>query len=218
MAKFLLPFILLVGTAVFYFLQPMQSVETMTRPSASQHGLPWQVELKDGNSRVFGITLGESSLADVIATINLEYELAIMAKQQQAGALELFYSHFKAGQLQGKLIVVIDTSETQLATLKAEAPKSQMLDNGTRKYQLGEHQFLSVQPLPIVSVTFAPTVRLNQEMIELHFGVAEEIVEATEYVTHYLYPALGLNILIDEKGKDLLQYVAPKTFRGYGKV
>ena len=87
------------------------------------------------------------------------------------------------------------------------------LDNGTKKYQLSEEQVLSVQLLPIRSVTFAPTARLSQDMIEQRFGSTDLTIAVGEFVTHYLYPELGLDVRIDDKGKDLLQYVAPKDFR-----
>lgn len=195
-----------------YFLQLRPASELTIERSATQHGLPWQVELSDGNSRVFGITLGSSTLADAIAVINLDYELAILAKYRQTGALELFYRHFKARQLQGKLILVVDADDALLASLKTEAISGEMLDNGTEKYLLSEQQFLSAQQLPIRSITLATTARLNQEMIEQRFGAAKLTVATSEHVTHYLYPELGLDILVDDKGSDLLQYVAPRNF------
>ena len=212
MKKTLLALIVLIAVLVIYRQQPSPGTVNTTQQVAKQHGLPWQIELDNGHSRVFGITLGGSTLANAIAVLDRDYELAVLAKYQQVGALELFYSHFSSGQLQGKLILVVDADDTLLSSLKTEAKSVGRLDNGTEKYQLSEQQFISVQPLPIRSITFAPKARLNQEMIELRFGSSQSIISTSETVTHYLYPQLGLDILIDTEGKDLLQYVAPKNF------
>ncbi|WP_101756911.1 hypothetical protein [Oceanicoccus sp. KOV_DT_Chl] len=212
MKKTLFFVILFAVGAAIYFLQLPSAVEPVVDTVATQHGLPWQIELRDGSSRVFGITLGVSTLADATTVINRDFELAILAKHKQVGALEIFYRDFMAGQLQGKLILVVDVDDALLTSLIDGAASGEMLDNGTKKFQLAEQQLASVQQLLIRSITFAPTARLDREMIEQRFGVAPFTEAANESVNHYLYPELGLDILIDDNGKDLLEYVAPKKF------
>ncbi|MDC3332691.1 hypothetical protein OAV62_00455 [bacterium] len=212
MKKTLFSLAFIIAVVVYFFQLGPVSVDS-AQQLVKQHGLPWQIELDNGNSRVFGITLGTGTLADAIEVLSPDYELAILAKHKEAGAVEVFYSHFSAGQLQGKLILVVDTNDALLASLKAEAFSANRLDNGTKKYLLSREQFLSVKQLPIRSVTFVPTARLSQDIIEQHFGSTDLTIVVGESVTHYLYPSLGLNVRIDDKGKDLLEYVAPKSFR-----
>lgn len=210
MLKIALLLILAIGASLVFFSQQAPKMDSSS--AALQHNLPWQIERQGGNSRVFGITLGISTLTEAIAAIDREYELAILAKYQQAGALELYYHHFNAGQLQGKLILVADIDDSDLVAMKAAAASHKTLDNGTQKYTLSQQQQQAIQQRRIRSITFAPIARLDQSMIEQRFGQAEQQIDSGEHISHYLYPQLGLDILIDKKGKDLLQYVAPSQF------
>jgi hypothetical protein len=212
MSKRLSIIILLVSISIIYLLQPDAETATVGTRLAPQHGLPWQIELSAGNSRVFGISPGVSTVAEVIASIDFDYELAILATYQQSDALELFYRHFKAGLLQGQLIVVIDIDAVELEHLKKQAARADMLDNGTQKYQLSERQFHRVQTSLVRSITFVPAINLDKAVIEQHFGKVASIMAVSEGQTHYFYPELGLDILINDRGKDFLQYVAPKQF------
>jgi hypothetical protein len=44
------------------------------------------------------------------------------------------------------------------------------------------------------------------------FGRPSERIRSSESVEHYLYPDRGLDVVLDSKGKELLQYVAPQQF------
>lgn len=199
--------------AALYYLQNSSGPNnTVSTAPAIKHGLPWQIETTGNNSRVFGITLGETTLAEAMMMISREHELAILAKLQEDGALELFYRHFNAGYIKGKLLLVVDTDRQLLGALKADSIGRKTLDNGTSQYTLSEQQQLAVATLPIRSITFVPVARLTQDMIEQQFGPPVRQITTRKTITHNLYPALGLDIIINSKGKDLLQYVAPKQF------
>ena len=210
MLKIILLLALAISATLMYMKPPAPELNSSTTPML--HGLPWQIDLQDGNSRVFGITLGVSTLAEATATINREYELAILAKHQQPGALELYYYHFKAGQLQGKLLLVINIDDETLAKMKTAAASHKVLDNGTKKYSLSQQQLAAVQQHSIRSITFVPTASLSKQLIEQQFGKTEQQLATSDKVTHYLYPRLGLDILVNDGGKDLMQYVAPSQF------
>jgi hypothetical protein len=44
------------------------------------------------------------------------------------------------------------------------------------------------------------------------FGQPAERIRVNEHLEHLLYPAKGLDIVLDSKGRELLQYVAPARF------
>jgi hypothetical protein len=44
------------------------------------------------------------------------------------------------------------------------------------------------------------------------FGAPAERIRQGETLEHFLYPARGLDIVLDSKGKEVLQYVAPADF------
>jgi len=61
-------------------------------------------------------------------------------------------------------------------------------------------------------MTFIPTVNIDEASAIKRFGPATEIIRTSEQVAHLLYPDKGLDIIINEDGKEVLQYVAPRDF------
>lgn len=204
--------IILALLALFVILQR----DAITSPSASSlQGLPWQIELLDGHTTVFGLSPGKSLLADAVKHMGTDVELAILSRPGQEEALELFTGNFRSGPLTGSLILVADVSTKEMQHVRAQLPvRQEYLETGTRKTTLRFEQQQAVLHYTIKSITFIPVARLNPVLLEQRFGPPELILPAAEKVTSYLYPRLGLNIIIDEAGKDFLQYVSPQAFAG----
>ena len=179
-----------------------------SEPALIQHGLPWQIALVEGKPRTFFLTLGVSTLSDAEKTIGDDYELAIMAVDKTA-ALEMFYPSFNAGPFTGKLILVADIHAAALRTLMDESPKYKMLETGVKKMQLAFAQKSIALEQRIKSMTFAPVARLDKALVEQHFGKAHSQRKVSEHEHHLFYPHLGLRIIINEKGKDFIEYTLP---------
>ncbi len=178
-----------------------------------QHGLPWQIELAGGESRVFNLTPGKSQLADAVRQIGSDYELAILSKSGQPDVLELFTSNFQAGLLKGSLILVADVSSEDIERLRMQFPvRQEHLETGIKKMILRFEQQQAALSYTIKSITFVPVAQLDKQLIEQRFGSPGRTSVIENTVTSYLYPQFGLNIIIDEKGKDFLVYVSPKSF------
>ena len=102
--------LLAVMLAVYPFLGEDKQDDKVT-------GLPWQIDvLDDGTTRVFGLRIGVSRLADASAALGDDMELAIIASTdvEEVGSLEMYYGHYRAGLLSGKLILHTATSEDSL--------------------------------------------------------------------------------------------------------
>ena len=55
-------------------------------------GLPWQIDkLPDGETRVFGITPGRTTLGEAIGLLGDDLDLAIIAAPYETGTLEAYY-------------------------------------------------------------------------------------------------------------------------------
>ena len=174
---------------------------------------PWQITVDaEGRSQVFGLTIGAATLADARAQLGEEYEQAIIATMKGSAGMEIYYSRFRAGGITGKLIVVADVSQQQLTALMAGAAKAKQLDNGSRKYTISNADQAAVDALRIASLVFVPTSSLDEDIVRHRFGEPAKIIALNEQQQHFLYPLLGLDILIDQKGKEMLQYVAPDNF------
>ena len=65
---------------------------------------------------------------------------------------------------------------------------------------------------PIRSIAFIPSTNLDEATILQRFGAPAERLRGGEHIEHFLYPARGLDVVLDAKGKELPQYVAPRDF------
>jgi hypothetical protein len=172
-------------------------------------GLPWQIDsLPDGSSRVFGITPGQSTLGDVVEQLGNDMKLAIIAAPGESGNLEMYYSRYSASIITGKLIFVAKMADDTLLQLQERAFR----DGGTRRYRLHPDDLPLAWQAPVKSIIFLPTVNLDEEIARNRFGIPAEILHSSEQVTHLLYPDKGLDFVLDQDGKEVLRYVAPRDF------
>ena len=82
----------------------------------------------------------------------------------------------------------------------------------TRKYILHHDDLALAWRAPIASVTFIPAASLDEQTVLRRFGAPAERIRVDERVEHFLYPDKGLDLALDSKGKEVLQYVAPRQF------
>lgn len=194
--------------AAYMSLQPQSE-----RSSRNITGLPWQIEiLPGGNSMVFGVTLGSSTLGDAHAQLGDDMELAIITTTDQGVGLEMFYSRYTAGVFHGKLVIAADVSPDTLQQLMERSIKAEYMESGARKYSLHPGDLPVALQAPVQTMTFIPAVNMNEQSAIKRFGPAAEIHRTSEQVTHLLYPGKGLDLIINKNGRDVLQYVAPRDF------
>lgn len=175
-------------------------------------GLPWHIEiLPGGESRVFGIRLGHSSLADAGRLLG-DGEVAIIANSEQNYGLEMFFSRYTAGVFSGKLILAADLPAEHLEQLVERAQRRTYLESGGKKYTPGSADLPAIMNARVASITFLPVVSLDQETAMERFGAPAETVVVGDQQIHLLYPDKGLDIIINRNGREVLQYVAPKSF------
>lgn len=192
------------------------AVWTFTHHSGSavpSRGLPWQIEtLSSGESRVFDLTLGRSTLADARKHFGPEMQLAIVAEPNEAGNVEGYYESVTAGFVAGKLIVTADLPAATIDGMRERAPKTEYMQSTTRKATLAEADLAAALAAPIRGLAFIPSAQLDEAVILERFGQPAERIRVNDHVEHLLYPTRGLDVVLDSKGRELLQYVAPARF------
>lgn len=182
-------------------------------PPRAVQGLPWQIEvLEDGSSRVFGLTLGRDTLGDVPARLGPDMELAIIVAGDGPASLEMYYSRHVAGVLTGKLVLVGDLEAGVLAAMRERSGLPRYLDSGARKFHLREEDLPLAHAAPLKTLTFIPDARLDEAIAIQRFGTPAEILRRDATTTHLLYPHLGLDLMLNEGYRDVLQYVPPRDF------
>ncbi|MBV8125496.1 MAG: hypothetical protein JO370_15640, partial [Paucibacter sp.] len=96
-------------------------------PVEAPQTLPWQIDrLDDGATRVLGLTLGRSTLADVQRHWGDELMLAVLARDGEIGALEAFVDSTQLGFVSAKLVFTAQLDAAALKDLQQHAVKSQL--------------------------------------------------------------------------------------------
>ncbi len=176
-------------------------------------GLPWQIEiLPNGETKVFGLIPARSTLDDARTRFGMEMEIAVIAAPGELGALEAYASSVTAGVIMGKMILLADADRETVARLRRRAIKSVHMDSSTRKYILHPDDLARAWRAPIAGITFIPAANLDEQTVLRRFGVPHERIRTDERVEHFLYPDKGLDLALDSRGKEVLQYVAPRQF------
>ncbi|RRQ21503.1 hypothetical protein [Thiohalobacter thiocyanaticus] len=207
--KRLLPLLILL--LIILILVPLLRDSQGPREPAT--GLPWQVEVTpDGYSRVFGLTLGRSTFREAIQRHGQDMELAIITDTGEDGSLELFYRRFMAGNFSGQMILTADLDRETLLGLRERAADSKVLDSGARQFTLDPEDLPTAYAATIGSITFIPAANIDAEVAQHRFGQPVERVRLSEQAEHLLYPQIGLDLILNQEGQEVLQYVAPRDF------
>lgn len=175
--------------------------------------LPWKVEaLGDGNSRVFGLTVGKDTLLSLEQRFGKDHELALIAAPGEAGSVEIYFERLPEGFPGGRLIATADLDSDTVAAMKARAGKFSYMDSNTRKYPLAAEDRQTALNTRFRALAFIPAINLEEQTILDRFGPPAERIKGEGTTEHFLYPVKGLDVVFDSKGKELLQYVPPARF------
>lgn len=175
-------------------------------------GLPWQIDrLPDGATRVFGIIPGRTTLDEATQRLGEDRELALIAAPGEAGTLEAYYGHYSAGPITGRLILVLDVADRDLIAWRARAYH----ETGTRRYRLDPADRQRAGRAPVRVITFSPSVSLDEAVVRNRFGTPQSVVETSVEESHLLYPQLGLDVVLNKSGRDVLQYLTPAAFAAW---
>lgn len=176
-------------------------------------GLPWQIDiLPNGETTVFGLIPTRSTIDDARRRFGMDMEIAVIAAPGESGSLEAYSSNVTTGVIMGKIILVAAVDRETVARLRQRAVKAEYMDGTTRKYILHPDDLALAWRTPIAGITFIPAVSLDEQTVIRRFGVPGERIRVDERVEHFLYPEKGLDLALDSKGKEVLQYVAPRQF------
>ena len=84
---------------------------------------------------------------------------------------------------------------------------------GSKKITPAPEDAARLRELPISSLTYMPSIRLDEEIFLKRFGQpGQRIRERKSGAVHWLYPQNGLDIALGGEEKPVLQYVPPKDF------
>ncbi|MEA3291917.1 MAG: hypothetical protein U9Q71_06425 [Pseudomonadota bacterium] len=182
-------------------------------PEQPVQSWPWQIEtLPGGKSRVFGLTLPESTLEQATERFRDLPEVAVFRSFAGNYSLEAFYKLVVLAGLKAKVVLRLEPADVELEALFTESAKVRPQKSGELRAMLNRGQTEALAAAPISSLTYLPATRLDAATIRTRFGEPARKIEQTETRSHWLYPEKGLVITLDDKEKEVLQYVAPQEF------
>lgn len=177
-------------------------------------GTPWAIEPRAGQGiRVFGLDLPGATLDDVRRRWGDDLSLALMATRGQPPVLEAYVETVQAGGVAGRLLFTADAAPQDLQRWREAAPKEEPVSADTRRITLSAPHRDEALRTPLLGIGFIPAAQLDAAMLRQRFGEPAQVVRPEgQPLEHWLYPAQGLAIVLDAKGRELLQYVAPADF------
>jgi len=174
--------------------------------------MPWDLQrTADGHIRVLGMETGVSTLDDARRALGSQGELALFQDQRGLSA-EGFFSEFTSGGLSGRIVVSLDLPGERLQQMVGRATKREPTEAGAMKLRPHWQDLKALGASVIKSITYIPYVDLDDKVIRTRFGEPAQTVQVDPQRVHYLYPDKGLDLLLDTKGKEVLQYVDPARF------
>jgi len=189
---------LMIGTTLLILV--IGGHQTQRHPSYT----PWNINILDNNkTRIFGITLGKTTIQDANQIFASFPETRLMEKD---GKLQLL-AHYHDLQFSGliadiELSYMLDNDELQKLKDSAVA-NSQTEYPGLVLTKAIEIALLNTH---ISSLIYKPSVDYEIDIILQRFGTAEIEQKISENESLWIYPEFGLNILINDKGSDVFTY------------
>lgn len=178
-----------------------------------QDRYPWQITvLSDGSSRIFGIDLGVTSVLEAKQRLGQDPKVGLFENPNGALSLELFYKEFSRAGLSGRLVLTVAADKAELEAFKRSAIKRTKLESGVLQYRLDAQALTAIESRPVAAMTYVPYADLEEDVIVARFGEPAEKIRSHEQAQHWLYPDKGLDLIVNEVGKEILQYVPPAEF------
>ncbi len=183
-------------------------------PLAHHVGLPWQVEtLPTGQTRVFQLTLGETPLIVAEKQFKAIAELTLFRDVDGEHSIEAFLGDAKSAGLKAKMVFRMQIDQDQMQSMYERGARISTLGSGTRKVTLSGEDAQRVRHMPIASITYLPSIHLKPELVHKRFGEpAEKRQDPESDGVHWLYPDKGVDVVISETRKEVIQYVLPRDF------
>ena len=212
MKKILIIAVLLLAVLALLFQQTAKKNQAKKQAT----DLPWMVTVNpDGDSTIFGQTIGKSTLGDFQAKVIRKPLIRLFRDQDASLSLEALFEKIDLSGIISNVILELRVPENELLELEKNALNNKVMPSGAYKLQLSTEVEATLSDKTISILSYTPvSIRLDAELIKLRFGEPSEIIKIDEKISHFLYPEIGLDIILNlnKRGKEVFQYVRPADF------
>jgi len=175
--------------------------------------LPWRIVVgADGSARVFGLTLGHSTLAEAQRLLGDNGELTLFAARDGRLTLEAYFDQVALSGLRARMVLTLELPRGQLQALYDRGVRVSRLGSGETKVIPSERDRADVVRAPLHDITYLPLADIPEEVLVKRFGPPGERIPVGGGIVHWLYPDQGLDIIVDPRHKEVFQYVSPRDF------
>jgi len=198
-----------IGLAAFLLVVGMLLPVASTAPSSE---LPWHIKHDANGMRVFGLTLGRSTLTEAQNKFQDVPEISLFVSESGKFAAEAYFDHVNLGGLRAKVVLTAALSQTALQEMYERGLRISGMSSG-RKIELHPDDKAKVNSSAIASINYLPSATLEEAVLVQRFGEpAQRVREEKNDILHLLYPQHGLDIALNQKNKTVFQYVPPQDF------
>ncbi len=176
--------------------------------------LPWQVTTSaDGTSRVFDLHLGEATLADATQKFGSYENMAVFVSNAGTKSLEAYFGSVQFGPLTAKIVATLEASDAELDNLVANARERVGSPSGDWKFMLEHAVNKAQEPRRIQSISYVPGYAgLDADFFRQRLGEPAAWKTLDKHTVQWFYPQRGLSLVLNARGKEVLEYRAPHSF------
>lgn len=176
--------------------------------------LPWLIEVDArGDILVFGLKLGQSTLADARDVFQDQGKINLFLSPQGEYAIEAYFQRLYLSGLRADIVLTLDVEQQEAEQIFGRGLRISKLGSGAKKVDMTKPDQDLLAEERIALITYLPATDLDEKILSRHFGEPQQkLSEAKSGVVHWLYPEKGLDIAVNPEGKEVFQYVRPSAF------
>lgn len=190
---------------------------TMKKAPEEAADMPWHVTIHDArHSEVFGVVLNKTSLEQARQQFGQLDGIALFQNSEGLYNLEAYFGKLAMGPFSARLIANLDASQQELEKLAEHSVKRVKTEDGSYKWTLHDDKQMEQGVRKIKSLTYIPSYSgMDSDYLKSRFGepAARQAVDETTEL--WLYPQLGVRIMLDNDGKEMFEYTSPADFKSF---
>jgi hypothetical protein len=168
-----------------------------------------------GRVHTLGITLDQTTLREAELALKSLSDPALYLypdqekKNQYSLSLEAYFPSITD---HSKVVLGLYASNELLFEIKTRSTTPHLNQNGVGRMNISSSDNSLVQNLRVMWIKLIPSVQVKIEHIKARFGNPEQTIAGPKGVSLMLYPKMGLHVLIQDDGKDVLTFTQLKSF------
>jgi len=201
------------AAALMGFIGIMLILPLLPNERAGLKLFPWDVERDAaGTTHVFGLGMGESTLADARSLLDEEGKVNLFENPDGRRSVEVYFDNIILSNLRADWIATLQVPEADLAGMYERGLRISKASSGSRKVKLDPADVEPLADAPIRILTYLPWKSLEPRDIAGRFGEPAEQRTEESGVVHWLYPERGMDVARDPDGGVVIQYMNQPDF------